>query len=388
MHLNIKGVNGKYYVFVITCLCSLLAGMLVNLLEGWISNNDKSVSWNDGKYTGDLVNGIPDGNGCFIKDGIIYTGFWQKGEMTNGTMKTDKMIYEGDFKNRKIDGYGVAKYKDGKAYWGYWKNDYKEGLGLYLNNDGSLVFGFFRNGIVQIVKGNNYTVGDHVYGIDVSRHQGIISWQDLFLECDIEGIVNGELSKTSNYIQPILFSIIKSTQGVKIKDVQYDSNYSEAKRCGKICGAYHFLTQNASGEEQAKFYISNTILSKGDFPPIIDIEKNTADKKHISDKEFASIIPIAKEFIATVKAHYGVSPIIYTNMNVYNKFIAKDSELNKYDLWLAAPGRNKPNVKNCIIWQFSHSGNVNGIKDNVVDINLFDGNYKTLNNYIKAKGIH
>ena len=90
MHLNIKEANGKYYVFVIVCLCSLLIGILVNMLVGWTTNN-KSVLWNDGKYTGDLVNGIPNGNGCFVKDGITYTGYWYKGEITNGTMKTDKI---------------------------------------------------------------------------------------------------------------------------------------------------------------------------------------------------------------------------------------------------------------------------------------------------------
>lgn len=155
MYLNIKKTNGKYYIFVITCLCSWLTGILVNILVDWITNHNNSVSWNDGRYTGDLINGIPNGNGCFVKDGISYIGYWYKGEIRNGTMKTDKMIYEGEFKDRKIDGYGVARYKDGKEYWGYWKNDYKEGLGLYLNNDGSLVFGFFKNGIIQVAKDNN-----------------------------------------------------------------------------------------------------------------------------------------------------------------------------------------------------------------------------------------
>lgn len=74
-------------------------------------------------------------------------------------------------------------------------------------------------------------------------------------------------------------------------------------------------------------------------------------------------------------------------MHIYNKFVATDHELSKYDLWLAAPGTKKPEVDKCIVWQFSHSGKVNGINDNIVDINLFNGNYKEMENYVRSKGI-
>ena len=50
-------------------------------------------------------------------------------------------------------------------------------------------------------------------------------------------------------------------------------------------------------------------------------------------------------------------------MHIYSKFVATDHELSKYDLWLAAPDTKKPDVDKCIIWQFSHSGTVNGIND-------------------------
>lgn len=368
------------------CIISFMLGGAVRMLADWIRNGDNAISWNGGIYTGDVLDGIPNGDGRFVKGNATYTGFWTNGELANGQIETDELTYNGDVKGTRFDGYGVALYKDNRAYWGYWKNDYKEGLGLYRDKAGAFTFGLFENGIVQNADGKEYNVGDRVYGIDVSKHQGIISWQDLFLSCTAKGEVVGTMPQVVSYMQPVMFAFIKSTQGTTLKDACYENNYAEAKRCGKLRGVYHFLTLTAPGKEQAKFFIANTTLAKGDFPPILDLEKNNSDKP-VSDQEFAAIIPIAKEWIAAIKAHYRVNPIIYTNMHIYNKFVATDHELSKYDLWLAAPGTKKPEVDKCIVWQFSHSGKVNGINDNIVDINLFNGNYKEMENYVRSKGI-
>ena len=372
---------------VVISIGSFILGVLLNLLFVWISDSYKYTSWNDGKYYGDMSNGVPNGEGRFKKDGITYSGFWENGIMASGKIESDKYIYEGELNGTKFSGYGVAKYKDGKKYWGYWLNDYKHGLGLLKSKDNKLSFCFFDHGNMQIVPDANYNIGDKVYGIDISRYQGIIKWQDLFFSCNAEGEISNKLDKSHRYIQPVLFAIAKSTQGSKLRDSRFESNYSEAKRCGKVCGAYHFLTMTASGKEQAKYYIQNTPLSKGDFPPVLDFEKNNADGKTISDEKFAEIIPIAKEWIAEVKRYYKVSPIIYTNTNIYRTFIATDNELKKYDVWIASPESSQPNINNYILWQFSHNGEVNGIDESKVDINIFNGNYEDLLEYIKTKGI-
>ena len=387
MNMNFKPENMKYVRLVCFCIGGFVIGVLARFVAEWISAELMYVEWNGGKYYGYHVNGVPDGEGRLEKDGMIYAGYWQSGKMMSGTIESDKYVYEGELNGTKFNGYGVCRYKDGHAYWGYWKDDYKEGLGLLRRSDGTFVFCRFRNGMAQIPEGHNFSVGDRAYGIDVSRHQGAIAWRDLYFSCNGLGGVDGELRPGNGLMQPVLFSIAKSTQGGKLRDSRYESNYSEAKKCGKLCGAYHFLTMNVSGKAQAEFFIQNTVLVKGDFPPVLDLEKNSAEGKTVSDREFASIIPIAKEWIAVVKKHYGVSPIIYTNMNIYRKFIATDTELCKYDLWLASPGKERPRVSNCVLWQFSHHGKANGIMDNDVDINLFNGIYKDLIAYIVAKGI-
>ena len=42
-------------------------------------------------------------------------------------------IYEGEFNNGKIDGYGRMIYFDGSYYEGYFKNGVKNGWGKYVS---------------------------------------------------------------------------------------------------------------------------------------------------------------------------------------------------------------------------------------------------------------
>lgn len=367
------------------CICGLLAGIVLHLLVDVFFCTEKSISWNGGTYYGDTENGVPNGDGRFEKDGVTYSGFWTDGAMTSGRVESGNYVYEGELKDMKFDGYGVCKYKDGHAYWGYWKEDYKHGLGRLQGSDGNQVFCLYKNGVAQIPEGQNYNIGDKIYGIDVSRHQGVIDWQDLYLSCNAQGGVNGTLDKTQKYIQPVLFSISKSTEGSTHKDTRFESNYNEAKRCGLVCGAYHFLSMKSTGEEQARFFIKNTPLGEGDFPPVLDLEKVSVAGTIPTDEDFSKIIPIAKDWLKFVEEHYHAKPIIYTSMNIYETFIRNDEVLNKHYLWLAKPGIERPDVPTCIIWQFTHSGKAGGITESAVDINLFNGNYNDIGKYVIQK---
>lgn len=380
-------IDNQYLKLTLFSFAGFIIGLAVHLVINHFMNLEHSIEWNGGVYYGEETGGIPNGDGRFEKDGNIYSGSWTNGELASGVIETLAFKYEGDLDEMKPDGYGTCIYKDGTKYTGYWSNNKKEGLGIQKSKDGNLEFGTFKNNELVIDEDFSFKFGDLVYGIDVSKHQGVINWQDCYMTCDYEGKVNGKLNKKSKLKQPVLFALIKSTQGTSLRDERFTSNFPEAKRCGMIRGAYHFLTMNVGGKEQAEYFISNTPLEAGDFPPILDLEKNTAEEKIVSDNEFAKIIPIAKEWIDVVKKHYNVKPIIYTNTHIYKKFVSIDPELRKYDIWIAYPGSKKPEVANSIIWQFSHFGRVNGIPDSPVDLNIFDGNYKDLLKYIKQNGI-
>lgn len=370
---------------IIIAIGSFLLGFGVRYAIFYIDfDTETTIEWNGGKYTGEVTDGQPDGEGTFVRDNITYSGTWANGNTFNGTVTSDKYIYEGDVVDLKFNGFGVCRYKEGSIYWGYWKDDNKEGIGKLRNVDGSIDFGIFKNGAITKKETPFFNAGDQVYGIDVSHHQGIIKWQDLYFETDKFGNVH-KRNSGKEYMRPVLFAFAKSTEGATIKDDLYTLNRVEARKSGIMFGAYHFYSMTSSAKDQAENFISNTTLETGDFPPVLDLEKIEYRRK-ISDDEFRPVVESAKEWLKIVENHYGARPVIYTTVNVYKKFIANDIFFCNYDLWIANPGSIKPNIPNCILWQFSHKWLINGI-DSYVDTNCFIGDYKSLVDYIQQKGI-
>ena len=51
---------------------------------------------------------------------------------------------------------------------------------------------------------------------------------------------------------------------------------SKAEELNQLNEQFKKAVESLTQEEQAKFFIANTILAKGDFPPILDLKKTTA----------------------------------------------------------------------------------------------------------------
>lgn len=214
-----------------------------------------------------------------------------------------------------------------------------------------------------------------VYGIDVSFWQGHILWNQLLLPCEEDGRVSGKIP-ASRHQRPVQFAFIRATKSSDIVDTLYQRNYDEAKRLGIPCGAYHFLTDTVSGQQQAAFFMAHARFQPGDLPPVLDVEIDSP-----------AIVEKAREWLEIVEDRCGVNAIIYTNNHVYVRWIKDDPVLSNRDLWLAQPRGDKPEVASCRFWQFSHSGHIYGIIDNVVDLNLFNGTKEELQAYIEEKGL-
>ncbi len=96
----------------------------------------------EGVYTGDLVDGMAQGQGKMIWDsGVTYEGEWEsnrphgKGKM----VWTDGTTYEGDFFENQIQGYGTMTWPSGNSYTGEWLNGERHGTGTQT----------FYNGVVK-----------------------------------------------------------------------------------------------------------------------------------------------------------------------------------------------------------------------------------------------
>ncbi len=297
--------------------------------------------------------------------------------ITRGELRTQNYVYTGGVTDGKQNGFGICRYNNGNVYTGYWDMGYKHGLGRMESADGTMDFGYWRRGILSRQQGRRFNTGESVYGIDVSRYQKNIDWSRLALRAS----ARGKITKKGSYLQPVLFIVVKSTQGTTKRNAYFESQFDGAKQHGIIRGAYHYLTQNASGAAQARYFIENTPLEAGDMPPVLDIEINAS----VMRRDHARIIGIAKEWLRIVENHYGSKPIIYTNDNYYRDYLHGHG-FDGYDFWIANYS-GRPRHTDCHIWQLAQDGKANGIRHDV-DLDMFmDGDYAAFRRYVSAKGI-
>jgi lysozyme len=190
-----------------------------------------------------------------------------------------------------------------------------------------------------------------IHGIDVSRYQNVIDW---------ESVNEMEVNKIR-----IHFAFIKATEGLGDEDALFARNWKKTKDAGITRGAYHYFLATKSGKAQAENFINSVTLVHGDMPPVLDIEQTYGVPPEKMRER-------AKEFLETVRAYYGVTPIIYTYVDFYRQFL-KD-EFDQYPLWVAHYlQKERPLIyRDWTFWQHSEGGRVNGIVTRV-DFNVFNG---------------
>ena len=102
----------------------------------------------DGKYIGEMKNGLRDGRGIMIFNfGDKYEGDWKndKREGRGVFYFKDGSIYEGGYKNNRRDGFGVLYYKNGDRYEGGFKDGLFNGNGIFYYHNGDRKMGDYLN---------------------------------------------------------------------------------------------------------------------------------------------------------------------------------------------------------------------------------------------------
>jgi lysozyme len=207
--------------------------------------------------------------------------------------------------------------------------------------------GFVRYPEFGISIPENYSI----HGIDVSRYQLMIAWE----EVKAMNVKNIQLG----------FAFIKATEGIGNTDPQFKRNWKKSKENGIIRGAYHFFIPSKDGRMQAENFINRVELEPGDMPPVLDAEQLNGTSAEQYKKE-------VKKWLEIVENHYGVKPILYTYVDFYNQHLG--SEFDKYPLWVAHYYQaEQPRIgRDWIFWQHSDIGRVNGISPKV-DFDVFNG---------------
>ncbi|MDB5031789.1 glycoside hydrolase family 25 protein [Mucilaginibacter sp.] len=191
-----------------------------------------------------------------------------------------------------------------------------------------------------------------IHGIDVSYAQGKIDWQRV-----------KAMNEDSVHIS---FAFIKATEGLLTVDPYFKRNWREGPKVGITCGAYHFFRANKNGLWQARFFLQNVKMEKGDLPPVVDIERLDGTPPETMRREL-------KAFLTHMESSTKVKPIIYTGLSFYNDYLA--GYFDHYHLWIAhyyqeelQAGKNTP----WVFWQHSDIARINGI-NHTVDFDAFKG---------------
>ncbi len=203
----------------------------------------------------------------------------------------------------------------------------------------------------------DYPAGYTVHGIDVSRWQPDINWSSL-----------KTLNRDGDTIR-FSFAFIKATEGVLLEDPMFRDNWDAARKNKITRGAYHYFLPSLDATLQAKNFISSVNLSKGDLPPVIDVE----EKGRLTRKE---LVKKLKVFIAIIEKEYKVKPILYSNISFIEDYLADD--FPDYYFWIAHYYEEELKVEKSIQWLFWQHSDRAGIINSpgTYDANVFNGSKK------------
>ena len=221
---------------------------------------------------------------------------------------------------------------------------------------------FFKQSFVHYKEfGIDIPTSYSIHGIDVSHYQQDIDWALV------------KAMKVNNI--GIDFVFIKATEGVNLVDAQFKENMEGCKENGIRKGAYHYFLPSKSGTEQANNFIDNVVLSNGDLPPVLDIEQNNGCTTE-------QLLTRIEEWLTLVEKKYKTKPIIYCNVDYYEKYIS--GRFDEYPIWIAHYlVKDKPRIsKNWVFWQHNERGHVTGIRATNVDFNVFNGSKWNFNNLL------
>ncbi len=182
-------------------------------------------------------------------------------------------------------------------------------------------------------------------GIDVSKYQGSVNWQEV---------------KNSG----VQFAMIRTGYGGDTEDWDsqtdpyFESNYAGATGAGIKVGVYHYsyATDVSMAEEEAEFCLH---ILKGrhlDYPVAYDVE----DPKQ-SGLSADTMAQIVRAFCSRIE-QAGYRAVVYSYVTFYNSKLTSPL-VSQYDTWIANYTTDSaPHFsRSYTMWQYTSSGSVPGV---------------------------
>ena len=316
--------------------------------------------------------------------GRIVSAVWHCDTVISAIRIDDQGIYQGQMDSLlQASGQGTLDEWDGCHKEGFWQDDMLHGFAFDSSPYHTLHVGEWKAGkfLGEKLKYTN----ERIYGIDISRHQhekGRKRFSIDFSKLRITSL--GKRHDAQGRTFPVSFVYIKSTEGTTIRNRYFMQDYIKAKKQGVHVGAYHFFSLKSSAELQAKYFVNHTLIRKGDFPPVLDVEPTDAQIRKIGGADV--LMKRIRIFMQYVEKRTGMRPILYVSQGFINKHMVNATDIKqRYNVWIARYGQYKPDVR-LVYWQLCPDGRVDGISGDV-DINVFNGYQNQFDEFVKT-GFH
>nr|WP_318684220.1 glycoside hydrolase family 25 protein [uncultured Acetatifactor sp.] len=195
-------------------------------------------------------------------------------------------------------------------------------------------------------------------GIDVSKHQGEIDWQQVaadgveyaFIRVGLRGYGTGKL----------------------VEDEYFEQNITGALGAGIKVGVYFYSQAVNETEllEEANFVLEKIAPYRVECPVVYDVEKVSGTEGRMNSLTVEERTNLTLLFCQTIE-NAGYKPMIYHNMEM-GALMLDLSALEEYDKWFAYYNQDFYYPYQYEIWQYTDSGTVNGI-EGPVDLNISFG---------------
>jgi lysozyme len=190
-----------------------------------------------------------------------------------------------------------------------------------------------------------------VRGVDVAHYQGEIDW-DVLAAQDLD------------------FAWIKATEGASHTDPRFAANWAAATRTDLLVGAYHFMSFESPGAEQAAQLAAEVPAT---LPPVIDLEFYGAFYEDHPSPE--TVRAILDPLVAGIEEHYGAAPIVYATQEAYDLYLA--GRYPDLPVWIRSVAWTPrlSDGRDWTIWQYSNRDRLPGYDgvEPYIDMNVFAG---------------
>ena len=197
---------------------------------------------------------------------------------------------------------------------------------------------------------NKYLTNDAILGIDVSKWQGEINWQ--------------EVKSSGVEFVMIRMGTQQSPGKDSVVDPYFEANITGAKKVGLKVGVYYFsyAASVQEAKEQAEWVTKKLAPYELDLPIVFDWECYGNLKEY--KLNLYELNELANQFLEQINSS-GYQSMFYASKNYLEKLWI----YIEHDIWLAHYTEKTNYEGDYLLWQFTNVGKIPGIDGNV-DIDL------------------